>query len=183
MPAAYAGTLYAVNPFVYDRLTAGQLHLLLGYALLPWAFSSLVHALEEAGPGRAGVVGLWLGVLAAVSLHIAGMFALLVVAGQVAGASWRGLLRAGASLALAALVSAYWLVPLLVAPPGPRVGLADLEVYASRPYGPRVLPVLLGLNGFWRDEFTGATDRVPILVLLLVPILAVGLGDRAADTD
>lgn len=178
-PAAYAGTLYAVNPFVYDRLTAGQLHLLLGYGLLPWAFSALVRALDEPGPRRTGVIGLWLAALTAVSLHIAGMFALLVILGQVVGSSWRGLLRAGASLALAALLSAYWLVPSLFAPQGPRVGLADLEVYASRPQGPRVLPVLLGLNGFWRDEFSGATDRIPLLLLLLIPILslsAVGIG-------
>lgn len=48
------------------------------------------------------------------------MFALLVIAGQLVGARWRGLLRAGASLALAALLSAYWLVPSLFARQGPR---------------------------------------------------------------
>src|SRR5260221_8578431 len=34
----FAGLLYAVNPFVYDRLYTGQWFLLLGYALVPWAF-------------------------------------------------------------------------------------------------------------------------------------------------
>ena len=54
-----AGLFYAVNPFVFDRLYAGQLGLLLGYALLPFAVTALLDAAQEphrvaappAGPG------------------------------------------------------------------------------------------------------------------------------------
>jgi hypothetical protein len=184
LPAAYGGTLYAANPFVYDRLISGQLHLLLGYGLLPWAFGVLVRALEEPTSRRTLAVALWLAVLTAVNLHVAGMFVLLVFLGCVFGARRGGLRVAAGSLALAALLSAYWLVPSLFAQPGPRIGIADLEVYASRPDGPAVFPVLLGLHGFWRDEFAGATERVPALALLLVPILtvaAIGAGHLARD--
>lgn len=60
-----------MNPFVYDRLTAGQLHLLLGYGLLPWAFAALVRGLEEPGSGRTAAVAVWLAALTAVNLHLA----------------------------------------------------------------------------------------------------------------
>ncbi|HUZ52285.1 MAG TPA: hypothetical protein VMU94_07125, partial [Streptosporangiaceae bacterium] len=42
-----AGLFYAVNPFVFDRLYAGQLGLLLGYALLPFAATALLDAAQE----------------------------------------------------------------------------------------------------------------------------------------
>src|SRR6266851_4520445 len=37
-----AGLFYAFNPFVFDRLYAGQLGLLLGYALLPFAVTAFL---------------------------------------------------------------------------------------------------------------------------------------------
>ena len=40
--AWFAGLLYAINPFVYDRLHSGQWFLLLGYALLPHAYGALL---------------------------------------------------------------------------------------------------------------------------------------------
>jgi hypothetical protein len=44
LAATYGGTLYAVNPFVYDRYLAGQLYFLLGYTLLPWALPAAAEA-------------------------------------------------------------------------------------------------------------------------------------------
>ena len=44
--AAFAGVLYAINPFVYDRLLTGQWFLLLGYAVLPWALRALIRTLR-----------------------------------------------------------------------------------------------------------------------------------------
>jgi hypothetical protein len=175
LPAAYAGTLFAVNPFVYDRYTAGHLYLLLAYALLPWAFGSLIVAMERRDGRSAVVVAAWIAGLAAIDLHIAGMFAMLVIAGALVGHR-RGDLVAGAvAIGVATLLAAYWLLPGLFVTPGPRIGAADLTVYASRPSGIAVFPRLLGLQGFWRDEFAGATERIPPLALLLVPILFLAL--------
>ena len=51
--AIYAGLLYELNPFVYQRFLAGHWHILLGYAFFP---TILVAAMElvmsEAGSGR-----------------------------------------------------------------------------------------------------------------------------------
>lgn len=171
LPAAYAGTLFAVNPFVYDRYTAGQLYILLAYALLPWAFAALIEMLSRSDGRTVTSVALWLLVLAAVDLHIAGMFAMLVAIGALVAHRRRDIVAGVCALGVFALGSAYWLLPAAFTPPGPRIGVADLAVYSSRLDGPAVLANLLGLHGFWRDEFPGATQRIPLLALLLVPIL------------
>ena len=43
-PRLAAGLLYAVNPFVFERLGAGQVFVLLGYAILPAFARSLLDA-------------------------------------------------------------------------------------------------------------------------------------------
>jgi hypothetical protein len=174
-PAIYGGTLFLINPFVYARYTAGQLSLLLAYALLPWALSSLMAAIGDLSFRRAASVGMWLFALAAVDLHIAGLFGLLVVVAAVVMLSRRGLAVGAAALGAGALLSAYWLLPSFFVAPGRGVGAADLSVYASRPRGVGVLPALTAMNGFWRDEFPTAPQRWPVLYLLLVPILGLAL--------
>jgi hypothetical protein len=132
--------------------------------------------LEEAD-GRTGVwVGLWLFGLAAIDLHVAGMYALLVLIAGVTTLSRRGAIWAAVGLGVGAVLCAYWVLPSLFASPGKGIGAADLAVYASRPAGVEVLPRLLGLYGFWRVEFAGAAQRIPALYLLLVPILALSIG-------
>jgi Alpha-(1->3)-arabinofuranosyltransferase len=170
----FGGTLYVVNPFLYDRYLSGHLHFVLGYALLPWALLPLVRAMRAPSRGAAAVVGLWLGVLAAVSFHVAGLYAVLIVLVAVVG---NGRARARAAFAgmaagLGALVSAYWLLPLFFAPER-RVGTADLGPFETRPDGFEVLPTLLALYGFWREEFIRPVEERPALYLLLVPILAL----------
>jgi len=54
-----AGLFYAVNPFVFDRLYVGQLGVLLGYALLPFAVAALIDAAQE--PHRMGRAAFWAG--------------------------------------------------------------------------------------------------------------------------
>jgi hypothetical protein len=173
--AAYGATLYVFNPFVVDRFLAGHLFFLVAFALLPWALEPVLDLLDEPS-GRVGVwVGLWLFGLAAIDLHMAGMYGLLVVAAGVIGLSRRGAIHAAIGLGLGAVLCAYWLLPALFVPPGSGVGTADLVAYATRPAGMRTLPTLAGLYGFWRDEFAGPAQRIPALYLLLVPILALML--------
>ena len=58
-----AATLYCVNPWVFNRIYAGQLALLIGYALLPFAVASALRATgswaarREARPGSPGCEG------------------------------------------------------------------------------------------------------------------------------
>jgi hypothetical protein len=174
LPAVVGGTLYVINPFVYDRYLSGHMSFLLGFALLPWAVLPLVRALDEPSRRTAFVVALWIGVLAAVSFHVAGLYAIFVLAVALFGL---GRARARAAFALTAaglgaLLSAYWLLPLFLAPER-RVGVADLGAYESRPHGFAVVPTLLALYGFWREEFIRPAEEQPALYLLLIPILAL----------
>lgn len=182
LPALFAGTLYVLNPFVLDRYLSGHLYFLAGYALLPWALGA-VWALAARPSTRAAVVaGAWLGVLAAVSVHVAGAYAVLVVGGIAAsrGGGARAKAAAGATtLSIAALLSAYWVLPLTLDSPQ-AVLPADLETFASRPAGLAVFPALLALEGFWRDEFPRATAGTPTLYLAVVPIVALAALGAAA---
>jgi hypothetical protein len=172
--ATYGATLFVLNPFVADRYLAGHLFFLLALAMVPWALGPVLDLFDRSR--HSGVwIGLWLFGLAVVDLHVAGMYALLVIVASVTTWSRKGSIDGAVGLGLGAVLCAYWVLPSLLASPGRRVGAADLAVYASRPSGARVLPRLLGLYGFWREEFAGAAQRIPVLYLLLVPILGLAI--------
>lgn len=174
LPALYGATLFVANPFVRDRYLAGHLYFLLDYALLPWALAPLHDALRGKSRRAAPLVALWLAGLAAVDIHVAGLYGILVLSAIVAAPKGR-LLLGGVALGLAAVLSAFWLLPAAFSTPGTGIGPADLAVYASRPAGVAVLPALASMHGFWRDEFPSAAERFPALYLLLIPILGLAL--------
>ena len=62
-----AGLFYAVNPFVFDRLYAGQLGVLLGYALLPFAVDALLDASQR--PHRVARAAGWSAATVMMSEH------------------------------------------------------------------------------------------------------------------
>jgi hypothetical protein len=189
---AGAAAVFVLNPFVYDRLHYGQLFVLAGYAILPWAALRLRLLLFQ--PNRATAI------VSAVSFALLGIFSLhlFLVATVLAGAlllthtiaakdrfaylrkSAPGLLLAG-GLTLAA--SAYWLIPLLVGR-GPQanviagIGSGDLAAYAAVPDQQLgLLPNLLGLYGFWAENagrFTSMKAFVPAWPIVLALLLVVG---------
>jgi hypothetical protein len=171
--AVYGGTLFVVNPFVYDRFVAGHLFFLLAYSLLPWALSALFDLTRRPSLRVAVAVALWFVALGAIDLHVLGLYALLTTLAAIVAPSRLRLAFGAAAIGVGALASAYWILPSLFTDPGRNVGLADVEVYASRPEGFAILPTLLGMDGFWRNEFTGPGERFSALYLLIVPILAL----------
>jgi Alpha-(1->3)-arabinofuranosyltransferase len=175
LAAFYGGTLYVINPFIYDRLVVGHLHFALAYGLLPWAASPLFDAVRTPTLSRAAVAGVWTFVLGLVSVHALGIYALLVVAVALV-AHGRVLARvsfAAAWAGVALLLSAYWVLPALFVRPGRDVGNADLLEYETRPDGLAVIPTLLAMYGFWRKEFPREAQELPALYVLLIPILAL----------
>lgn len=174
LPAVYGATLFVVNPFVEDRYLAGHLHFLLALSLLPWALAAIHDVIRAPSPRSAVPMGLWFFGLSVVDLHVAGFYALLVALAAVVAPA-RRLAVGGTALGLGALLSSYWVIPSLFVAPGSGIGPADLAVYASRPEGASVVPTLVGLHGFWRDEFVSAAQRFPLLHLLLVPILGLAV--------
>ena len=172
-PGLFGGTLFVFNPFVLDRYLSGHVHFLIAYSLLPWALHPLEEATRQPSGRAAAKAGLWVLALAAIDLHIAGVYGILAVATVLAAATSRRFLYACGAIGIAVAGSAYWLLPSLYAPPGQGVGTADLEAYASNPRGFGVLPTLAAMYGFWREEFPGPAERMPLLYLLLIPILGL----------
>ena len=175
LAAVYGGTLYVLNPFILDRYLVGHLHFVLAYALLPWAASPLFDAIRSPYLRRSAAVGAWSFALALVSVHALGIYALLVVATAFVA---RGRVLARLAFAavwagIAVLLSAYWVLPALFVRPGRGFGTADLLEYETRPDGFAVVPTLLAMYGFWREEFPREAQERPALYVLLIPILGL----------
>jgi hypothetical protein len=172
-----AGLLYAVNPFVFDRLYAGQLGLLLGYALLPFAVTALLDAARESD--RICLAACWAAATVMMSVHFA--WILVPVAAAITLSTpqrVRALLRLGAVAAGTAAISSCLLVAPLLAGVRPAGTLAQLAAYRTRA-DPRVglLVNVAGLYGFFRHGPTEPKDlfsRWPALLAALLLIVAVG---------
>ena len=186
----FAGILYAANPFVYDRLYAGQWFVLLGYALLPWALAAFLDVLagRRHGVWRFALLAFATGVA---SPHMAAVLALacaVVLAGRLVRREGRRAAfgRAGAGWALAMLPSVYWIVPT----PGlssflDEVGAEQLDAYRTVADG-RVGVELTaaGLNGFWNNP-KPLSELLPVWPLLALPLLLLAVGGlilRRRDT-
>jgi hypothetical protein len=169
-----AGTLYAVNPFVFNRLYVGHLPLLIGYALLPFAAAAAIRSLS-APVSRWSVTALWWAALTALSPHFAWIFGLVVVGVViVAFATKRCSVRRivswlVVSLGALALMSMYLILPQSSTDLPTSVGSASLSLYGTN--GDPHLGLfanVLSLYGFWR---TGPGPELPKDVIVGWPFL------------
>jgi hypothetical protein len=178
-----AGLLYCVNPFVFDRIAAGHIGFLTGYAVLPLAVASIVQAPDRRSARRLDPV-LWIAILAGCSIHfvwIAAVVVLVVViqrrlAPRILG--WAALVGVGV-----VATTLYVLVSPASGHSGVHVGAADLAAY--RTTGDPRLGLFFnvaGLYGFWRrGEVLLPKDSVsgwPFLALAL--LIVIGLGAKEA---
>jgi hypothetical protein len=172
-----AGLFYAVNPFVFDRLYAGQLGVLLGYALLPFAVAALIDAAQE--PHRVGRAACWVGALVIMSEHFA--WILVPVTAAIALTRphrVRASVRLGGAALGAAAISCYLLVVPVLLGTRPAGVLAQLTAYRTQA-DPRVglLVNAAGLYGFFRPGPTEPKNLIsgwPAVLVALVLIVAVG---------
>jgi hypothetical protein len=190
VPRAAAATVYVVNPFVYGRLHYGQLFLLAGYAVLPWALLRLRYLLVEPGLRTslmAASAYVLLGLLSIHVLLIAGLLAVVLYALHVIWLerrlsylmqSWGWVFVA---IAVVAIASLYWLFPLIAGRGSQAAivtgtGAGDLSAYAAVPdRSLGLVPNLLGLYGFWAENsgrFTSMKAFVPFWPVVLAAILA-----------
>jgi hypothetical protein len=172
-----AGLFYAVNPFVLDRLYAGQLGVLLGYALLPFAVAALLDAAQE--PHRVGRAACWAGATVMMSEHF-GWILVPVTAAIVLTRSHRvrASFRLGAAALGAAAINSYLLVAPVLVGTRPAGALAQLTAYRTQA-DPRVglLVNVAGLYGFFRSGTTEPKNLFsgwPAVLAALVLIVAVG---------
>lgn len=171
-----AGLLYTVNPFVFDRIFAGQIAFLLGYAVLPLA----LHALHTAANATRAVplAVCWSGVTVALDEHFAWILVPLALA---IGLTHSDRARATARLLAvgvgAAAASCYLLVPPLLVGTKPSGVAGQLRAYQTSG-DPRVglFVNAAGLYGFFRpgpepkDLFSGW----PAVLAALLIVIAVG---------
>ncbi len=173
-----AQLLFCVNPFVFDRLYAGQIGILLGYAILPLGIRALIEA--RSGGWRCWLkVGLWWVVLLSCAPHFAWIFALPVaVVGLMNLGHWRVILGIALSVLVAFLATIYVLVAAGVGGVGLKVGPRNLEAFrtAADPHLGLFVNVI-GLYGFWRLGPTLAKQVItgwPILLLVLIVVIVYG---------
>jgi hypothetical protein len=156
----FGAAVFALNPFVYSRMLAGQWSVLFGYALLPVLFATLLHLIRLPSFKTAGKFAGALFVIGLFSIHF--LYIGLVISGVwVLAASVRRatptllVLRAfGVALLLFALASSFWLVPafLRANPIETRFDNEHFKAFAAT--GNAEIPVFLNvaaLGGFWGE--------------------------------
>lgn len=166
--AGYVASLIAVmNPFVYERLLAGQWRVLAGYAGLFPLFYTLVKYQEAPSLKRAAaialvlfLIGLWSIHFLAIGIVLSGVFFVCLGSAAVWQREW-SLVRAHGRhlLALGGLVcigSLYWLIPVTLSEDsGVNVhfAAADYQAFATvrdPVYG--AIGNVLTLRGFWLED-------------------------------
>lgn len=181
--ATLAATLFlVVNPFMYDRMLAGHIYIVVGVALLPLYVSYLVTQVALPAAIKSGMI---LAVMIALSLHfvfIGGLIALSVIVVNIATGQRLQALTAAASVVTAGALSLYWVIPEVFAPlTGLGLSTSHLEAFrttADERVG--LFPNVVGLYGFWRNEWplTKQGSSAWLFVLGVILVVAVtGLTD------
>ena len=180
-----AGTLYAVNPFVFNRIFVGHLPLLIGYALLPFATAAAIRSLSSP-VSRWLIPALWWAVLTALSPHFAWIFGVVVVGIVVVAALTRqhpirhlsGWF--GAVVGAFTLMSTYILLPHSATNLPTQVGRVSVALYrtAGDPHL-GLFANVLALYGFWRigpgpELPKNVISGWPFLILAIILIAAFG---------
>jgi len=181
----FAGTLYAVNPFVYTRFMVGHLGLLLAYAILPYTINSALKLLKEQSLKRSVELALLLTLNLLLDIHfvfILGLLLLFLIAFRALEIGWR-CSRLLVYFALTALIytalNLYWLIPYLAGSVGePTIqnfSYQDLIAFASKTWGTgaNIFFSLAALYGFWRypEGYTYVSQTLPAWWLLYIIIL------------
>lgn len=190
----YAGLLYIVNPYSYERFMAGQYAVLFGYALLPWFMRSVLKLAEKPSWRPALAVAGWALVISIVSIHTvlpAAVVALSVFAWRLARlrdkrADQVRLMKFVAGMAgVCVVASSYWLVPLISGSNQQAEFISSFSAQDRQAFatggGTAIEQILnmLRLQGFWPERyglFILPQDVLPLwlwsLALLVVLALA-----------
>jgi hypothetical protein len=169
-----AGTCYAWNPFVAERLIMGQWAMLLGYAGLPWVLRELTRPERRIRLGRlaAAMVPAMVGGFAAMSVTV---IAAVPVA-LWAGPGWPERIRRPAmTVGVIAVASLPWLIPSLINPVHANpAGVAAFAARADTPFG--TVGSLLMLGGIWNAQAVPAGYGGPVSAFWLAVVVLAAAG-------
>ena len=161
-----AALFFAINPFVYERLLAGQWLVLAGYCVLPLLFKSLVVMWRDRSWRAMVMPFVWLVCIGLFSLHLLVMSCILYAIWWAA-VLLRGILRDPASVrefiirsaggvALFLVVSMYWTFPYLLHPAAAPINGFDPSQWAAFATAASERVGVLGnvatLYGFWGEH-------------------------------
>ena len=176
-----AGAIFVVNPFVFNRIFVGQIYLLIGYALLPFAISTLLNS-AVAAKLQWPKAALWWFLLTSLSPHFAWIFGIpigviflyeLVLCRQKTSRTVQWLMTV---LSMYLVTISYLLVPSLFTSLPTTVGTTSLNLYRTA-VDPilGLIPNVLGMYGFWRigPGPTLPKNQLPGWFLLFLLLLVV----------
>ena len=176
-----AGTLFVLNPFVFNRIYVGHIPLLLGYALLPLAIKTALKSPNENYLSW-GKVTLWWFSMTALSPHFAWIYGLVVFSVFLVTSfqGFRSLVRSLVWLfvvvASFAVSITFMILPSLYTSLPTTIGTSSLNIYRT------VADPILGLYanvismyGFWRlgPGPTMPKNVLPGWFLVFITILCV----------
>lgn len=173
-----AGFVFALSPVMYERIWVGQFGYLVGYALLPWFYSSIVSALDRKGLVRMRPALLW-AVMVGCSVHFLWIGAVVVFAVLVSKRlTIRALIFALGLVVTVSLLSAYLWQAGTSGESATAVGPSDLEVFATHP-DPHLglFGNVLALYGFWREGAILPKDEIggwPFFLVAMLLVIVIG---------
>ncbi|HSW80636.1 MAG TPA: hypothetical protein VLG47_07705 [Candidatus Saccharimonadales bacterium] len=189
IPLYFAGAIYMINPFTYERLMAGQYNVIFGYALLPWFTKALLVFLQKPALRQAVYVAVWAVAVSIVSIHAVGFMGILVIfAGGLKVWQLRKdtkklipfLKLCGISAVIFWVASSYWLAPLALgkgttADSISNFTTSDQAAFTTTGSGwVGQLGNVLHLQGFWvedQDTFTKPQAGMEVLWGMLTVLI------------
>ena len=167
--------LYCVNPFVYDRIFVGHLGLLLGYALIPFAFLSLLFVGSSVRRFNGIKLGIWWTALIGCSPHFLWIFGIPLGLYLVFNlTTWKVAKSLLVAVGFVVLTNLYIVIDARSGGIGQRIGINNLIAYRTLP-DPHLglIANVVGLYGFWRLGPALAKDLITGWPLILFAILVV----------
>ncbi len=184
----FGGFFYAVNPFVYGRVMAGQWQLLLGYSILPFVMSAIMDFFDNLKQKDVIILGIWTLLLINLVVHFSLIVVVMILTYGSAYAYFNQekipliIKRLVIFGAVVILLNINWILPTILGISGVNQAISsfdssDLVAFQSVPdknFG--LIFNLLSGYGFWPeayDYFTVSKDIIffwPILSILFIAL-------------
>lgn len=185
LPKYFAGLLYTVNPFVYERFLAGHTFILLAYSIFPFAIRQLIKFLEEGSSRNILFTAIWMTIVAMLDIRflifffiLFGFFLILYLFKKYKRITNIQLLKeVFLVIALFIVLNLYWILSPYYHKVifSSKISLAELDAFATHPkVNLNVLFNVTSMYGFWKEpQFLLPKDTLPSWYIF--PLVLIGL--------